>query len=250
MRKHLWHLPSGRWQRGVGTPYFSTLFCCAHLLELFLKFSPTNRYGGQSCFDELKVESAPPRPPSQLDPILDPPIETQSRPAHSNQNWTHWTPHYIGHLISLDTSFQPAGSNFVLWLWAAATNVSCQFAPYWRTPLLAARDWKSYKLHFVTVCPARNALMVFGFILHHQPLTIHLLVTSPLLLPRLPLEPFGNMPSAKNCLSLLQFPIVKGYEQRTTGWLEVKWLDGNNVWESPVDHVLDTLFSSLPLGLF
>ena len=88
-----------------------------------------------------------------------------------------------------------------------------------------------YKLHFVTVCPARNALMVFGLI-SHQLLTIHLLVLSLLLLPMLPprnlLATCCRLKIARACFnseSLLQFSVVAGYERSTTGWLEGRWLD-------------------------
>ena len=113
-----------------------------------------------------------------------------------------------------------------------------------------------YKLHFVTVCPARNALMVFGPI-SHRLLTIHLLVLSLLLLPKLPPQPFGNMLSAKNCPSLLQFrePAVIPREpasiprslQGTSGAQPGDWKEGDSiefsVWESAVGLVFSYLGS-------
>ena len=85
-----------------------------------------------------------------------------------------------------------------------------------------------YKLHFVTVSPARNALMVFGPI-SHQLLTIHLLVLSLLLLPKLPPQPFGNMLSAKNCPSLLQFREPASILRRGRVRAEHNWVIGGKV---------------------
>ena len=160
--------------------------------------------------------------------ILDLPIETESRPAHSNQNWTHWTPHYIGHLISLDTSFKllPISCcDFGRQLQMCSVNF-LHIGAHPRLP--GAGGLPLYKLHFVTVCPARNALMVFGPI-SHQLLTIHLLVLSLLLLPKLPPQPFGNMLSAKNCPSLLQFREPASILRRGRVRAEHNWVIGGKV---------------------
>ena len=116
------------------------------------------------------------------------------RPAHSNENWTHWTPH----LDTVDTSLhrRPRLSRFQFRVVTRADRYKCAFLSilphYWHTQCDTPGSRPLYKLHFVTVCPARNALMVFGLT---SPSTIHFVLVhhpSPcplrLLLPMLPKE--------------------------------------------------------------
>ena len=88
---------------------------------------------------------------------VDPP--TLIRTGHS----TWWTPHYIGHLVSVDTSFHPVPISCCDF-GRLSTNVLLSIYPILSLTSLPAR-FALYKLHFVTVCPSWNAfLMVFGLL--------------------------------------------------------------------------------------
>ena len=129
--------------------------------------------------------------------------QLKMRPAHSNENWTHWTPH----LDTVDTSLhrRPRLSRFQFRVVTRADRYKCAFLSilphYWHTQCDTPGSRPLYKLHFVTVCPARNALMVFGLTSPStlSSSTIHLLVPSAYCFPCSP----RNLASAKNYLSLL-----------------------------------------------
>ena len=151
--------------------------------------------------------------PLKLKSKVDPP--TLIRTGHS----TWWTPHYIGHLVSVDTSFHPVPISCCDF-GRLGTNVLLSIYPILSLTSLPAR-LALYKLHFVTVCPTWNAfLMVFLDSSHHQlgP-TIHLLVplVVPLLLPRLPI--FWQHASRKKLLlRLLQFPKLSKGTRKGRSW--------------------------------
>ena len=97
------------------------------------------------------------RGPLKLKSRVDPP--TLIRTGHS----TWWTPHYIGHLVSVDTSFHPVPISCCDF-GRLGTNVLLSIYPILSLTSLPAR-FALYKLHFVTVCPSWNAfLMVFGLL--------------------------------------------------------------------------------------
>ena len=119
---------------------------------------------------------------------------------------------HTGHLITSDTSFQPVPISCCDF-GRQLQMCSCQFAPYWRTLR------QGLKVSHFTNCIlspfVRRQECSDGSLpplLSHHPSPCPL---PPYCFPGSPLQPFANLLSTKNCPSLLQFPIVKGYERRT-----------------------------------
>ena len=134
----------------------------------------------------------------------------------------------------------------------------CQFSPYWSTPP-AARGSRSPTLQIAFCHRLSSQECSDGFWPHLTPPSHH---PSPCPLPLIasqasPSQPFGNLLSAKNCPSLLQFrePAVIPREpasiprslQGTSGAQPGDWKEGDSiefsVWESAVGLVFSYLGS-------
>ena len=121
-----------------------------------------------------------------------PPIENETRPLKWELDTLDTSSGHTGHLITSETSFEPLPISCCDSSRQIQMCLPVNFAPYWHTQCDTPGSRPLYKLHFVTVCPARNALMVFGLT---SPSTIHFVLVhhpSPcplsLLLPMLPKE--------------------------------------------------------------
>ena len=152
------------------------------------------------------------RGPLKLKSKVDPP--TLIRTGHS----TWWTPHYIGHLVSVDTSFHPVPISCCDF-GRLGTNVLLSIYPILSLTSLPSR-LALYKLHFVTVCPSWNAfLMVFGLLTpptwSHNPSPCCPLIASQAA------NLLATCPELKIALAPASIPqIVKGYKKGTI--LELK----------------------------